>query len=209
MRGIIYKYTSPSGKIYIGQTVNEKERRQRFNNLNQPYGGSKIDNARKKYLPESFIYEVIYSEEFSDVEQAKNKLDEMEIYYITLFNSFKEGYNSTLGGGGSLGLEMTEEHKQKLRISCTGWHQSEEVKQRISKSKIGHIVTEETRKKISDKQTNKRAIDVFDKEGNYITTFDSINEASIKLNVDRRNIYSVLNGRNKTAKGYKFKVNEF
>lgn len=23
MRGVIYKYTSPSGKVYIGQTLNE------------------------------------------------------------------------------------------------------------------------------------------------------------------------------------------
>ena len=27
MKGIIYKYTSPSGKCYIGQTVNENKRR--------------------------------------------------------------------------------------------------------------------------------------------------------------------------------------
>lgn len=26
-RGIIYKYTSPSGKVYIGQTVDEKGRK--------------------------------------------------------------------------------------------------------------------------------------------------------------------------------------
>lgn len=24
IRGIIYKYTSPSGKVYIGQTINER-----------------------------------------------------------------------------------------------------------------------------------------------------------------------------------------
>lgn len=28
--GIIYKYTSPSGKVYIGQTRNEQSRRQRW-----------------------------------------------------------------------------------------------------------------------------------------------------------------------------------
>ena len=26
-RGIIYKYTSPSNKVYIGQTINEKNRK--------------------------------------------------------------------------------------------------------------------------------------------------------------------------------------
>lgn len=48
MEGIIYKYVSPSGKVYIGQTIEEKKRRRIFNNLNQSYGGVKIDNARKK-----------------------------------------------------------------------------------------------------------------------------------------------------------------
>ena len=44
--GIIYKYTSPSGKIYIGQTMNEKERRKKFLGKSS-YAGEKIDTARK------------------------------------------------------------------------------------------------------------------------------------------------------------------
>ena len=56
--GIIYKYTSPSGKIYIGQTMNEKERRKKFLGKSS-YAGEKIDTARKIYGPSSFIYEVL------------------------------------------------------------------------------------------------------------------------------------------------------
>lgn len=47
MEGVVYKYTSPSGKVYIGQTSNEKRRRSEFFRINQSYGGSKMDNARK------------------------------------------------------------------------------------------------------------------------------------------------------------------
>ena len=32
IEGIIYKYTSPSGKFYIGQTIDEKSRRAQFLN---------------------------------------------------------------------------------------------------------------------------------------------------------------------------------
>lgn len=46
--GIIYKYTSLSGKVYIGQTVNERKRRKKFLNLNKDYAGLKINNARYK-----------------------------------------------------------------------------------------------------------------------------------------------------------------
>ena len=59
MTGIIYKYTSPSGKIYIGQTTDEKRRIKTFFNLNKSYGGKNIDNARHKYGPNKFIYEVL------------------------------------------------------------------------------------------------------------------------------------------------------
>ena len=48
MEGIIYRYTSPSGKYYIGQTTNERVRRNDFLNINQRYAGNAIDNARKK-----------------------------------------------------------------------------------------------------------------------------------------------------------------
>ena len=59
----IYKITNRlNNKIYIGQTINEQKRRNTFLNINLRYGGLKIDNARKKYLPENFSYEVIYEE---------------------------------------------------------------------------------------------------------------------------------------------------
>lgn len=49
MKGIIYKYTSPSGKVYIGQTRCERTRRSRWFNINKPYAGPKINAARSKY----------------------------------------------------------------------------------------------------------------------------------------------------------------
>ena len=54
IRGIIYKYTSPSGKVYIGQTINEKDRRKHFLIQKLSYGGIKIDTARAKYNPEKY-----------------------------------------------------------------------------------------------------------------------------------------------------------
>ena len=54
--GIIYKYTSPSGKIYIGQTMNEKERRKKFLGKSS-YAGEKLHTARKKYGTSSCLHE--------------------------------------------------------------------------------------------------------------------------------------------------------
>lgn len=52
IKGIIYMYESPSGKKYIGQTINEISRKCRFRDLTKCYaGGGKLENARKKYGP--------------------------------------------------------------------------------------------------------------------------------------------------------------
>ena len=89
IRGIIYKYTSPSGKHYIGQTNNENQRRKAFNNLNLQYAGLKIDNARRKYSPSNFTYEIL-EERYYD--NCKEDLDRLESYYIGKYDSFNNGY---------------------------------------------------------------------------------------------------------------------
>lgn len=209
-KGIIYKYTSPSGKVYIGQTTDESSRRRAFRTLGRSYGGNKIDNARRKYLPENFTYEVLYTKNYVSVEEAKEDLDKMEMYYIGYYDSYNSGYNSTLGGGGCLGLSPTEETRQKLKEACTGWHQTEEIKHQISRSKMNHTITDNVKKIFQDhNDTTKKAIVVYEyKTDKYIGTFDSILVASQVLNVDRRNIYSVLKGRTKSTKGYCFKLKE-
>lgn len=75
IRGIIYKYTSPSGKTYIGQTINESSRRSVFFNLNKEYAGPKINMARAKYGPNNFEYEVIFAVEARTREEVIEILD--------------------------------------------------------------------------------------------------------------------------------------
>lgn len=98
MRGIIYKYTSPSEKVYIGQTYNEKARRKRFNCLSSSYGSIKIDNARRKYGPKSFEYEVLFVIETEDKELLMKELNDKEKYFIKEFDSINSGYNILEGG---------------------------------------------------------------------------------------------------------------
>ena len=45
--------------MYIGQTINEKDRRKHFLIQKLSYGGIKIDTARAKYNPENFKYEIL------------------------------------------------------------------------------------------------------------------------------------------------------
>lgn len=115
--GIIYKYSSPIGKIYIGQTTEEKRRRRTFLNLNKSYGGDKIDRARAKYGPENFNYEILERMSFSDPSEARDKLDELEEFYIRYYDSYKRGYNMTYGGFTTRGFRFSDEQKQHYRTN--------------------------------------------------------------------------------------------
>lgn len=120
--GIIYKYISPSNKIYIGQTINsiEKRKNQHINNANN--GSTTIfHNAIRKYGIENFKYEVI-QEAYS-----KEELNELEIYYINFYNSYyknKKGYNMTIGGEGANGYDFTEDDKKKLSLSLKEYYKN-------------------------------------------------------------------------------------
>lgn len=120
MIGIIYKYTSPSGKVYIGQTTQEKRRIKTFCNLNKSYGGVKIDAARRKFGPDNFKYEIIETRVFKSKLEATKKLDELEEHYINKYNSYKKGYNMTYGGYTNRGFKYSEEQKRKMSISRIG-----------------------------------------------------------------------------------------
>lgn len=140
MIGTIYKLTSPSGKHYIGQTTNLKDRKRCLYNPNKYYSGHKLDNAIKKYGIENFKYEIIIQIIDSDKIKLREKLNELEIFYIEKYNSYKEGYNMTLGGSGSTGCFQTEESRKII---------SEKAKCRKD-SMLGRHLTEEQRKKVSD-----------------------------------------------------------
>ena len=162
IEGIIYRYKSPSGKYYIGQTVNEERRRRGFL-YDKYYGGSKIDRARKKYGPENFEYTVLMRVTGDDQNEVKEYLNILEIGFIKMYDSINNGYNITEGGEGCVGFHHSEESKLKMSKANTGrpspkkgTHISEEQKKLISelkkgnKNMLGHRHSEESRKKMSE-----------------------------------------------------------
>lgn len=115
MIGIIYKYTDPDGKIYIGQTVNEKRRRETFLDLSKYYAGGKINYARKKFGPENFTYEILFKKTYTNYKLAKKELNKKEVYYINKFNSYKNGLNGNYGGNNLSLKNLKITLKAKLR----------------------------------------------------------------------------------------------
>lgn len=93
MRGVIYKYTSPSGKVYIGQTLNEYMRRAMWKNINHPYAGPYINKARAKYGYSNFKYDVLISLDSNDESFLRDKkIDCFNLSgdFIKTFFSLKE-----------------------------------------------------------------------------------------------------------------------
>lgn len=161
-------YESPSGKKYIGQTINEISRKCRFRDLTKCYaGGGKLENARKKYGPENFKYtilEEIYNETKELVIEDLNKL---EIDYIKLYDTYKTGYNSTEGGQNVYSDKMSEVKRGKKHSEETKRKISENVKKtKNSKGYYQKPIDQETKQKI--KKARQVSVLQYDLEGNFI-----------------------------------------
>lgn len=102
MKGIYCFTNKINNKKYIGQSIQLKERynQHKRNHLNpddKSYNSS-FYRAIRKYGFENFNYEILEDND----SLTKEELNELEIYYINLYDSFKNGYNETQGGQTSL-----------------------------------------------------------------------------------------------------------
>ena len=117
----VYKITNKlNNKVYIGYTSLSIARRFHKHYTNSLYGTkSKLyDSIRKNGISNFSIVEL-------DVFSDQQKAFDSEKFYISKYDSFKYGYNMTLGGdGGDCTLYMTEErfieYKRKLSLKNSG-----------------------------------------------------------------------------------------
>lgn len=97
-KGVIYKYTFPNGKVYIGQTIHPRSRKTQH--LCESTGARHISfwRAYKKYG--TYKYEEIEHVEEPSKEALCDRLNELEQFYITEYQSTNPdyGYNLTSGG---------------------------------------------------------------------------------------------------------------
>jgi group I intron endonuclease len=152
--GIIYRATSPSGKVYIGKSLNGLEHRKqehvrKANNKKCKEYNIKFYRAIRKY-GERIVWSIEYDSIPEDI------LSDIEIKTIKYYNSYKEGYNSTIGGDGISGFKLSKETKDKISKKLSGknnpfYRKSHTLDSRIkiSIAAKGRIVSSDTKSKIS------------------------------------------------------------
>jgi len=217
----VYKITSPTGKIYIGQSINIKNRKESYRRgdcKQQP----KIYNSINKYGWKNHTHEIIE-------ECILDKLNERETYwkqyYIDQYGWDKMLFCELYDNGGG---PKSKEIKEKMRQSHLGKKRPLYVGDNISKSNkgkkkirikirkdIGIPKPDEVKKKMSlakigKTSTNpKKPILQFTIYGIFIKEWDSITSAGDFFNIPYGNITNCCKGLRKQIGGFvwKYKTN--
>lgn len=234
--GYIYSITNEiNGKSYIGKT-NDLVRRWK----EHCYGHGKtaiLNKAFKKYGLEHFIFEVVAQIPFDSIEELNDVLNQLEMYYIALYDTFNNGYNATAGGDGTsfyhhseetkrkisqgqIGKILSEEHKSKCRIANLGNHHTEEAKEAIRQALLHRdsSIYDRIADKLRGRTRNhdmimrgavkrRKPILQYDLQGNFIKEWEG---ASCIEGFERANIGACCKGRLRSSQGYiwRFKENE-
>lgn len=122
----IYKITSPSGRIYIGQSVNILDRWRKYK-IRGSIGQVKLHNSFMKYGASNHKFEIIHT-------CANESLNEFEEYYMNLFKAKDKKIGLNIRDAGSRGLH-SEESKKLIGDGHRDKFVSEETRLKISISK--------------------------------------------------------------------------
>jgi group I intron endonuclease len=218
----IYKITNPKGKIYIGQSLDIKRRKNDYEKF-KCKKQIKLYNSLLKYGWEQHTFEIIE-------ECILEKLNEREIYWGEYFDVLKEnGLNLKLGNSNGL---YSEESKQKMSESKIGYKQSEETIMKRSEAMKGKIFSEQHKinhqnslknkwinQEKADKNKPKHSLEgkqsireklwkpilQYDLEENFIKEWPSTNHAAEYYNVNPSAITRNICSMSKTSCGFKWK----
>jgi group I intron endonuclease len=131
----IYKsVNTKTGKVYIGFD-SKWPNRVKIHKSSYQKQDYKFYRAICKYGWDNFEWSVVYQSK-----EKEHTLKEMESYFIEQYDSFHNGYNSTLGGDGTFGLILSEESRKKISQG----------------NKVSKPHTAEHNKKIGDAQRGKK-----------------------------------------------------
>lgn len=139
--GIYCIFNNLTGDAYVGQTRQTFYKRflhHQWKLRNDNHDNQHLQNAWNLYGEDCFSFVVLR------VEDDPDRLDELEIAYISLYKDMSHCYNIIDGGHVSRrGIPLSDEQKKKIgdknRLHMLGRKLSDETKQKMSDSRKGKV----------------------------------------------------------------------
>jgi hypothetical protein len=193
---------------------------------NQPFyiGISKNDNygnckRAKSCTGRNFIWKRIVDKTDYEVEVIMDGLTweeakQKEIEFIKLYGRLNSGTgilsNMTDGGEGGLGVVVSEITRKKLSENSKKKGISKETREKMASKLRGRPLPDWQKELLrkaaigKDVYWSKKKVDQYDLNGEFVQTFNSINDAARCLNLQQANIGKVLKKKRSHTGGYIF-----
>ena len=209
----VYKHTSPSGKVYIGITVQTPAKRWGREGAGYKHSPHFLA-AIQKYGWDNIRHEIV-AEGLSQVEAEQLEIELIAKYKAT---DKAHGYNIELGG--STGPKHSETTRIKIGTANRGRIWSPESRQKLREYKLAHPTNPETAKKIGDaNRGRKHRQETIEKMRTAhtrkavrnLTTgamYDSVMDAARARGLDPSKIVKVCKGKRKTHGGHAWAYEE-
>jgi len=191
----IYKITSPTGRIYIGQSVNIEKRKRKYVILSCK-GQPRLYRSLVKYGFSKHIFEVV--EECTLGELNNRERHWQDFYDVT----GSIGLNIRLTQTNDKSGYCTQELRDKVSKGNKGKQRTEEHNNHQSRIKTGVKQLQQTIQKRIEK--NNKIVLQYTQAGEFIKKWDSQRQAETALGLNRC-VNACLRKRQKTAGGFIWK----
>jgi len=199
----IYKITSPKKRIYIGQSTDIENRKKIYRN-SACKKQTRLYRSIKKYGWEKHKFEIIHFCE-------KEELNDLEVYYISLFQTNNTEYGLNLKSGGGYYSEEIRRAGAMKRVDLRGVKQSPEraemSRKALLKAQAAYMLLTKEQKSIPGKKNGKKT-NQFDLNYNLIKEWESQNEAARYYKVTALAICNAVKNGTRSCNNYwNFAVN--
>lgn len=207
----IYKITSPSGKIYIGQSIDIESRFKKYLN-NNCKNQKRLYFSFKKHGPNNHIFEILCECEISE-------LNDKERCYQDLYNSSgKKGLNCMLTKSNdrngkhseetilkfkNIRKNFSKETRIKMSEAQKGRKHTESTKLKMSQNMKGSVFSEETKRRMSESAKKKVFSEKLRAKNSTVVLdlnngvfYNSITEASFYYGLKYSTLKAKLNNQN-------------
>lgn len=147
----IYKITNPTGKVYVGQSIDIENRFQEYKLLKNCKGQHHLYRSLKLYDVSNHVFEILE-------ECTEEELNKKERYWQDYYNVLQTGLNCKLTTTHDKSGKLAEGVKAKIKktLAAKQYKHDDATRQKISDSKRGKKRSAATRKAISKAKKGKK-----------------------------------------------------